>query len=178
MAGGSAYPGETQNPYRHSQALVAGSGAGAAGYGAGGGGYGYDDDFSAATESDSTHGSSAPRAPQQQAQQQYYQQPLQQEPQQQQQQQQYQRARTNSRGVALTDAGVVPGPEGIRRVARPQSRRPSSQAPTNRYSRGSMYAPGSGAGSGATSPTSTSAGGGGVPQLPPGAAPPRPYPEY
>lgn len=42
------------------------------------------------------------------------------------------------RGVPLTDSGPVPGPEGVRRVARPSGRRPSSQAPPqNRYSRNS-----------------------------------------
>lgn len=40
-------------------------------------------------------------------------------------------------GVRLTDSGPVPGPEGVRRVARPVGRRPSSQAPQNRYSRNS-----------------------------------------
>ena len=64
--------------------------------------------------------------------------------------------RAPSRGVTLSDNGPVPGPDGVRRVARPNSRRPTSQQPaTNRYSRSSMY-------------------GGG---LPPGAAPPRPYGE-
>lgn len=54
------------------------------------------------------------------------------------------------RGVRLTDSGPVPGPEGVRRVSRPSSRRPTSQAPPqNRYSRGSTY------------------------NLPPGAAPPQ-----
>ena len=59
-------------------------------------------------------------------------------------------AYTRSRGVSLSDAGPVVGPEGVRRVARPSSRRPTSQAPPqNRYSRTSMHA-----------------------TLPPGAAPP------
>ncbi|KAI9569429.1 glycosyltransferase family 2 protein [Boletus coccyginus] len=40
-----------------------------------------------------------------------------------------------SRGVSLSDNGPVPGPDGVRRVARPTSRRPPSQAPQNRYSR-------------------------------------------
>jgi chitin synthase len=55
-------------------------------------------------------------------------------------------------GVRLTDSGPVPGPEGVRRVSRPSSRRPTSQVPPqNRYSRpGSTYG------------------------LPPGAAPPQP----
>ncbi|OCB87088.1 glycosyltransferase family 2 protein [Sanghuangporus baumii] len=76
--------------------------------------------------------------------------------------QQYQRARTTSRGVTLSDNGPVPGPEGgVRRVARPQARRPSSQQPTNRYSRTSMYA----------TPTTGSQ----AHQLPPGAAPARAY---
>lgn len=55
-----------------------------------------------------------------------------------------------SRGVALSDNGPVPGPDGVRRVARPTSRRPASQA-QNRYSRSS-----------------------GAFNLPPGAAPPQP----
>ncbi|KIJ66533.1 glycosyltransferase family 2 protein [Hydnomerulius pinastri MD-312] len=43
-----------------------------------------------------------------------------------------------SRGVSLSDNGPVPGPEGVRRVARPTGRRPTSQAPPqNRYSRSS-----------------------------------------
>ncbi|KAI4520184.1 glycosyltransferase family 2 protein [Schizophyllum commune Loenen D] len=46
--------------------------------------------------------------------------------------------RPGGRGVRLTDGGPVPGPEGVRRVSRPQGRRPSSQAPQNRYSRGSV----------------------------------------
>jgi chitin synthase len=58
------------------------------------------------------------------------------------------------RGVSLSDHGPVPGPEGVRRVARPVSkttRPPSQTAPNqNRYSRGSIY------------------------NLPPGAAPPQP----
>lgn len=85
----------------------------------------------------------------------------------QQYQQPYQvRARTQSRGFSLADNGPVPGPEGgVRRVSRPQSRRPSSQQPpNNRYSRSSMYG----------SPTTVTA----MPGLPPGAAPPRPYGEY
>lgn len=40
-----------------------------------------------------------------------------------------------SRGVSLADNGPVPGPDGVRRVARP--RRPTSQTPQNRYSRSS-----------------------------------------
>ncbi|KAJ7264740.1 glycosyltransferase family 2 protein [Mycena rebaudengoi] len=71
------------------------------------------------------------------------------------------------RGVRLTDSGPVPGPEGgVRRVARPNSRRPTSQAPVgaggqgplqpqptqNRYSRNSIGF-----------------------SLPPGAAPPGGY---
>jgi chitin synthase len=41
----------------------------------------------------------------------------------------------------LMDGGPVPGPEGVRRVSRPSSRRPTSQIPPqNRYSRAdSMY---------------------------------------
>jgi len=65
------------------------------------------------------------------------------------------------RGVSLADRGPVPGPDGVRRVARPQSRRPSSTQPTNRYSRTSMYG---------TQQSLYS-------NLPPGAAPPRPYGE-
>lgn len=53
-----------------------------------------------------------------------------------------------SRGVSLSDNGPVPGPDGVRRVARP--RRPTSQAPQNRYSRASTAY-----------------------NLPPGAAPPQ-----
>lgn len=46
--------------------------------------------------------------------------------------------RAGGRGVRLTDSGPVPGPEGVRRVARPAGRRPTSQAPPqNRYSRNS-----------------------------------------
>ncbi|KAJ7605613.1 chitin synthase [Mycena polygramma] len=71
------------------------------------------------------------------------------------------------RGVRLTDSGPVPGPEGgVRRVARPSARRPTSQSPVsaggqgqgaqqtqqNRYSRNSMGF-----------------------SLPPGAAPPQGY---
>ncbi|EPQ60084.1 hypothetical protein GLOTRDRAFT_108791 [Gloeophyllum trabeum ATCC 11539] len=41
-----------------------------------------------------------------------------------------------SRGVSLMDRGPVSGPDGVRRVSRPQGRRPTSQAPPqNRYSR-------------------------------------------
>lgn len=111
----SAYPSETQNPYRYSQAEAVG----------------YDEDDSGNTYADSEDMNSQafPRHLQQQ------------------------------RGVALADRGPVPGPDGVRRVARPQSRRPSSTQPTNRYSRTSMYGT-------SQSPYS---------QLPPGAAPPRPY---
>ncbi|KAH7886333.1 glycosyltransferase family 2 protein [Phlebopus sp. FC_14] len=55
-----------------------------------------------------------------------------------------------ARGVSLSDNGPVPGPEGVRRVARPTGRRPTSQAPQNRYSRSSTAF-----------------------NLPPGAAPPQ-----
>ncbi|KAF8527564.1 glycosyltransferase family 2 protein [Hysterangium stoloniferum] len=45
------------------------------------------------------------------------------------------------RGVSLADNGPVPGPEGVRRIARPQARRASQQNPppsgANRYSRSS-----------------------------------------
>lgn len=62
--------------------------------------------------------------------------------------------RPRSRGVSLSDRGPVPpAPEGVRRVSRPSSRRPTSQtAQQNRYSR----------------PTSVYA------TLPPGAAAPNP----
>jgi chitin synthase len=63
--------------------------------------------------------------------------------------------RRQSRGVSLSDNGPVPGPDGVRRVAKPTSRRPTSQAPQNRYSRSS------------TAHT-----------LPPGAAPPQPGTGY
>lgn len=54
-------------------------------------------------------------------------------------------------GVRLTDSGPVPGPEGgVRRVSKPGSKRPTSQAPQNRYSRNSTNY-----------------------SLPPGAAPPQ-----
>jgi len=56
------------------------------------------------------------------------------------------------RGVRLKDGGPVPGPDGVRRVSRPTSRRPTSQGPSqNRYSRNSIAF-----------------------TLPPGAAPPQP----
>ena len=58
-----------------------------------------------------------------------------------------------ARGISLADNGPVPGPEGVRRVARQSNRRSQSQAPApaqNRYSRSSF------------------------PALPPGAAPPQP----
>jgi chitin synthase len=61
--------------------------------------------------------------------------------------------RPNNRGISLTDSGPVPGPEGVRRVARSSNRRPTSQVPVpnvNRYSRSS-----------------------GTYTLPPGAAPPQ-----
>jgi len=64
-----------------------------------------------------------------------------------------------SRGVSLADNGPVPPPDGVRRVARPTSRRPTSQTPQNqnqnRYSR-----------------TSTAF------SLPPGAAAPQPGSGY
>ncbi|THH30224.1 hypothetical protein EUX98_g3956 [Antrodiella citrinella] len=62
-------------------------------------------------------------------------------------------AANRARGISLADNGPVPGPEGVRRVARQAARRSQSQAPTpsqNRYSRSSF------------------------PALPPGAAPPQP----
>lgn len=58
-----------------------------------------------------------------------------------------------SRGVSLSDNGPVPGPDGVRRVARP--RRPTSQTPQSRYSRSSTGF-----------------------NLPPGAAPPQPGTGY
>jgi chitin synthase len=58
-------------------------------------------------------------------------------------------AANRARGVSLADNGPVPGPDGVRRIAR--ARRNSSQRPPqNRYSRNSVY------------------------DLPPGAAPPQP----
>ncbi|GBE77344.1 Chitin synthase 3 [Sparassis crispa] len=64
-------------------------------------------------------------------------------------------ARTRQRGISLADNGPVPGPGGVRRVARQSNaKRASSQAPPqNRYSRSS------------SSPHTN---------LPPGAAPPQP----
>lgn len=62
-------------------------------------------------------------------------------------------AASRTRGISLADNGPVPGPEGVRRVARQSNRRSQSQAPApqqNRYSRSSF------------------------PALPPGAAPPQP----
>jgi chitin synthase len=53
-----------------------------------------------------------------------------------------------TRGVRLSDHGPVPGPDGVRRVARGR-RNSAQQPPQNRYSRGSAYI-----------------------NLPPGAAPP------
>lgn len=116
----SSYPGETQNPYRQTQAQAAG----------------FDDDYSGTTaESEDTQGSNMHSTS----------------------------PHIRNRGVSLADNGPVPGPEGVRRVARPQSRRPSAQQPaTNRYSRSSMY----------SSQTPQ------LPGLPPGAAPPRPYGDY
>jgi chitin synthase len=69
----------------------------------------------------------------------------------------------NNRGFSLADNGPVPGPEGVRRIARQQGRRPSSQVPpanANRYSRSSVSTP---------SPNP------GQSSLPPGAAAPNPY---
>jgi len=57
-----------------------------------------------------------------------------------------------ARGVSLSDNGPVPGPDGVRRVSRPPSRRTSQTPQQNRYSRTtSLYS-----------------------NLPPGAAPPNP----
>lgn len=44
-----------------------------------------------------------------------------------------------ARGVSLTDNGPVPGPDGVRRVAR--KRQSQQSPPQNRYSRGSAYLP-------------------------------------
>lgn len=44
-----------------------------------------------------------------------------------------------ARGVSLTDNGPVPGPDGVRRVAR--KRQSQQSPPQNRYSRGSTYLP-------------------------------------
>ncbi|TDL20946.1 glycosyltransferase family 2 protein [Rickenella mellea] len=120
----NAHPGETPNPYRHSQPQVAG----------------YDEDYGDDESVSSTMVAQTNRS---------------------------------SRGVSLADNGPVPGPEGVRRVARPSSRRPTSQQAPNRYSRSSMY------GSGASSPIQLPPGAA-PPTLPPGAAPPRPagYPDY
>lgn len=79
--------------------------------------------------------------------------------------QSYSAPNRNNRGVSLADNGPVPGPEGVRRVARPQARRASAQSPStngNRYSRNSISG----------GPSSNS----GLPLLPPGAAAPSPYP--
>lgn len=69
-----------------------------------------------------------------------------------------QHAQRANRGISLADNGPVPGPEGVRRVARPQGRRASQNPPpsgANRYSRSPTY--------------------GNSPSLPPGAAPPNVY---
>ena len=44
-----------------------------------------------------------------------------------------------NRGISLMDNGPVPGPEGVRRVAR--KRQSQQSPPQNRYSRGSTYLP-------------------------------------
>jgi len=44
-----------------------------------------------------------------------------------------------NRGISLTDNGPVPGPDGVRRVAR--KRQSQQSPPQNRYSRGSTYLP-------------------------------------
>lgn len=44
-----------------------------------------------------------------------------------------------TRGISLTDNGPVPGPDGVRRVAR--KRQSQQSPPQNRYSRGSTYLP-------------------------------------
>ena len=44
-----------------------------------------------------------------------------------------------ARGISLTDNGPVPGPDGVRRVAR--KRQSQQSPPQNRYSRGSTYLP-------------------------------------
>ncbi|KAI0319028.1 glycosyltransferase family 2 protein [Amylostereum chailletii] len=68
-------------------------------------------------------------------------------------------SRASGRGISLSDAGPVPGPDGVRRVARPSARRPSSQTPQqNRYSRTSMHG---GLPPGAAPPSTNNYGGGG-----------------
>ncbi|KAJ7467425.1 glycosyltransferase family 2 protein [Mycena galericulata] len=70
------------------------------------------------------------------------------------------------RGVRLTDSGPVPGPEGgVRRVARPSARRPTSQAPVGAGGQGPQTPPQQNR----YSRNSTGYG------LPPGAAPPQPF---
>lgn len=44
-----------------------------------------------------------------------------------------------AKGISLTDNGPVPGPDGVRRVAR--KRQSQQSPPQNRYSRGSTYLP-------------------------------------
>ena len=44
-----------------------------------------------------------------------------------------------TKGISLTDSGPVPGPDGVRRVAR--KRQSQQSPPQNRYSRGSTYLP-------------------------------------
>ncbi|GJJ13368.1 hypothetical protein Clacol_007620 [Clathrus columnatus] len=68
----------------------------------------------------------------------------------------------NSRGFTLSDSGPVSGPEGVRRVARPQARRSTQNPPPSGGNGGTRYA----------RTTSMSSGGHGYPSLPPGAAPP------
>lgn len=89
----SHYPGETQNPFRVSEAQAVA----------------YDDQYGYTTEPEEM----PPHIANQR----------------------------QSRGVSLSDNGPVPGPDGVRRVARPTSRRPTSQAPQNRYSRSSYVLP-------------------------------------
>lgn len=66
----------------------------------------------------------------------------------------------NSRGFTLSDSGPVPGPEGVRRVARPQARRSTQNPPPSGGNGGTRYA------------RTTSMSSGTHPLLPPGAAPP------
>lgn len=68
----------------------------------------------------------------------------------------------NSRGFTLSDNGPVPGPEGVRRIARPQARRSTQNPPPSGGNGGTRYARTASISSGGHS-------------LPPGAAPPNVY---
>lgn len=46
-----------------------------------------------------------------------------------------------AKGISLTDNGPVPGPDGVRRVARKRQSQQSPPQTQNRYSRGSTYLP-------------------------------------